>query len=454
MKTKLFGSSGIRGLANIEITVTLAQRVGTALATQSPGGTIITGRDARLTGPMLETALQAGIASAGADTYTIGLVPTPITAWMIKEAQADAGVEVTASHNPPQYNGLKVFNRQGMSLTLKEQLEIESILENESYNLSTWDTVGSVQELDGVEPYTDALLDQLNINKEWKIASDLFCGATCTAAPSIYNDFNINSLTINGSPNGRFPAGNPEPTLKTLQPLGTMIKNKGLEIGFGYDGDGDRMMLVDGNGAMVSPDRVLAAYAGYVVEQNGGGVVVTHVGASMNVDDMVNKAGGKVIRTPVGDAFITEAMAEHKAVFGGEPVGAWVHPDIHMCPDGILSALKLLEALEETDQTIEEFIHQAPEYPIERVKLECPNEAKVSALNAVSEQYQENFKKVDSISTVDGVRLELEKGWVLIRPSGTEPLIRITVEGRTGKDVMDLMEKGKSLVKNVLGGLK
>ncbi|MCK4318429.1 phosphoglucosamine mutase, partial [Candidatus Bathyarchaeota archaeon] len=196
------------------------------------------------------------------------------------------------------------------------------------------------------------------------------------------------------------------------------------------------------------------AYAGYAVERSGGGVVVTHVGASMSVDDTVEAAGGRVVRTPVGDAFVTEAMMEHGAVFGGEPVGAWVIPEVHMCPDGVLSALKLLEALGETETTLEEFAGRAPTYPLGRTKLECPNNLKQEAMKAVSEGYMDSFKGVKDVSTVDGVRLEVEEGWVLVRPSGTEPLIRVTVEGRSREDVEALMLRAEDMVKKVLGGLK
>jgi phosphoglucosamine mutase len=225
-------------------------------------------------------------------------------------------------------------------------------------------------------------------------------------------------------------------------------------VGFGFDGDGDRMMAVNSDGNMVNPDQLLAAYAGYVIESQGGGVVVTHVGASMNVDDMVGQAGGKVMRTPVGDAFITEAMAKHNAVFGGEPVGAWVHPDIHMCPDGVLSALKLLRALEEKDMNLNEFIGQAENYPIGRSKLECPNKIKLQTMKLIDKNYSNVFRAVENVSRVDGIRLTLDNGWVLIRASGTEPIIRVTVEGRTVTEVESLMNLGEKLVKDTLGKMK
>jgi phosphoglucosamine mutase len=453
VKPKLFGSSGIRGLTNKDITTTLSQRVGAAIATMNRGGQVVVGIDTRNSGPMLEMALTSGINACGADALQVGLVPTPVTAWMIRETGSDAGIEITASHNPPQYNGLKIFNREGMSLTIEEQLATEKVLEEEAYEWSQWNAVGSTEEVEAIEPYIEMLVDNINIEKETIVAADCFCGATSTLAPMAFGEFNLKSNIINAVPDGTFPAGNPEPSRENLMRLGRYMKSIGCEVGFGFDGDGDRMMPVGADGSMVNPDRMLAAYAGYVVERNGRGAVVTHVGASMNVDDMVKEAGGQVIRTPVGDAFITEAMARHGAVFGGEPVGAWVFPEHHMCPAGVLGALKVLEALEETGKSMEEFISAAPMYPLDRVKLGCGNEQKPMAMRLISQRYQDAYRNVETISTVDGVRLEMENGWALIRPSGTEPLIRITVEGRTHEDVEDIMDRGKLLVKKVLGEL-
>jgi phosphoglucosamine mutase len=448
--TKLFGSSGIRGLANVEITPALAQRLGAALATIHEGGTVVVGRDARTTGEMLAAALASGIASCGAETKLVGLLPTPVIAWLTRELGADAGVAVTASHNPPEYNGLKVFNSRGMSLTGKEQGKVEAKMGKEEFDLAPWDGVGSTEELDASWMYVDAVAEAIQLEKEWKVACDLFCGATSTVASAAFDAVGLKATMINAYPDGHFPAGNPEPTAESLERLGKFMRASGAEVGFGFDGDGDRMMALDEKGSVLSPDRLLAAYAAYEVERNGGGVVVTNVGTSMCVEDMVEAAGGSVIRVRVGDAYVTEAMADRGAVFGGEPVGAWIHPGVHMCPDGILSALKLLEALEARSQTLSEFVSDVPEYPIISSKLECPSARKEPTMKALSKEYGKAFKGVKSVNRVDGVRLELEDGWTLIRASGTEPLIRITVEGRDGDSAKSLMERSRVLVSRIM----
>ena len=450
MKPTLFGSSGIRGLVNDEITSKLSQRVGQALASVNEGGCIVVGRDVRLTGPMLENALLSGLSSGGADSLALGVVPTPVAAWMTRFSGSDAGVQISASHNPPQYNGLKLFNSVGVSLTREEQIKIEETIEKEDQISVDWDCVGTVEQLDAIQPYVDEALGLLETSSDLRVACDLFNGATTVLAPMAFRELGIAAEFINAVGDGRFPSGNPEPDDVTLSCLGKFVKVRGLDMGFGFDGDGDRMMPLNSDGQVVSPDRVLAAYAGYAVEKVGGGVVVTHVGASMSIDDVVHAAGGSVIRTPVGDSFITEAIVKHGAVFGGEPVGAWVMPEVHLCPDGVLAALKLLEALDDTDSSLDEFVAAVPEFPIRREKIECLNRLKPIVMKRIQEKYDTVIKNVTDVTLVDGIRFELENGWILVRPSGTEPIIRITVEGRRDEDVDELMEMGKTLVRKAL----
>ncbi len=441
---KLFGSSGIRGVANTEITPILAQRLGSAIATIHEGGEFVVGRDARVTGPMLEAALSAGITACGGDVKLVGLLPTPVIAWLTRELEADAGVTISASHNPPQYNGLKVFNARGMSLTEKEQAPVESLMQGGEVDYAPWDGVGSADATEAAWMYLDALQEGVELGREWKITCDLFCGATGTIAADAFEAVGLHATLINGNPDGHFPAGDPEPTTENLRRLGAYMKATGAEVGFGFDGDGDRMMAVDESGTPVSGDRLLAAYAGHAVGREGKGVVVTHVGASMCVEDMVEAAGGKVVRVRVGDAYITEEMKRRKAVFGGEPIGAWVLPEVHMCPDGILSALKLLEALEERDMTLSQFASEVPEYPTRSAKVEVPDKARV--MKGVEQSYRRVFGEA-AVNRVDGVRLQLPEGWILIRASGTEPLIRLTAEGRDEKATISLLERGRELVR-------
>ena len=442
---RFFGSSGIRGVANIEVTPLFAQKLGAALATIYEGGEFIVGKDNRITGPILEAALSAGLVSCGGDIKLVNIIPTPVIAWFTRETKANAGVAISASHNPPKYNGFKVFNGNGMSLTEKEQRSVEELLEGGELDYALWDVVGSSVDTDATWLYIDALQENLVLDKEWKVACDLYCGAASTIAADAFEAMGLCASMINSHPDGHFPAGDPEPTIENLARLGTYLKATGAEIGFGFDGDADRMMAVDEKGTPVSGDQLLAAYARHSVKKAGKGVVVTHVGTSMCIEDMVEAVGGKVIRVRVGDAYITEEIERRRAVFGGEPIGAWVHSDVHMCPDGILSALKLLKALEENEQTLSEFVGDVPIYPTKSVKIEVKDREKT--MIAVGKSYEKVFPDFESVNHVDGVRLKLPEGWILVRASGTEPLIRLTAEGRDEKTTKRLIERGCTLVK-------
>ncbi|MGD2201015.1 MAG: phosphoglucosamine mutase [Candidatus Bathyarchaeota archaeon] len=450
---RLFGSSGIRGLANIEVTPILAQKIGATLATKFDGGAVLVGRDTRTTGEMLELALNSGLVSCGFVAGTVGIVPTPVLAWLTRELDAEAGVAISASHNPPQYNGLKIFDSKGMAYTYKQQEALEELISRGEYAFSTWSRVGRVEPMDLKGLYIEAVTELLDTPFESSILCDLFNGATSTIAPEIFEVVGTDVTLINSDPSGRFPSGNPEPDQRSLSRLGKMVRETGAEIGFGFDGDGDRMMAVDENGVAPSPDRVLAAYARSMVEARGGGTVVTHIGASMSVEEAVMEAGGRLVRTRVGDVYVTEAMLQHKAIFGGEPVGAWIHPDVHLCPDGVLSAVKLMMVLETEEKNLSELIADIPEYPTLRESVVCPNPQKEVAMESIS-NVRPDFGEVEYVSTVDGVRFQLEDGWVLIRPSGTEPLIRITVEAHERGRAEDLMDVSLRFVKTVIGGGK
>lgn len=449
---RLFGTSGIRGMVNVELTPLLAQRVGMAIASQFEGGVVLVGRDTRPSGEMLEAALTSGIVSCGLATGLLGVVPTPVVAWLTREMEAEAGVSVSASHNPPEYNGLKVFGSDGMAYTEEQQQGLERIIEGVNFPAPGWNRLGRIEVVDAGRLYVDAIAQEVVLTSRWNVACDLFNGATCTVAPDMFEELGCKATLINAQPDGRFPAGNPEPSEQSLSRLGRLVKATGAGIGFGFDGDGDRMMAVDERGGVLSPDRVLAAYAKHVIERKGGGIIVTHVGASMCVDEAVDNAGGSVIRTRVGDVYVTEAIKKNGAVFGGEPVGAWVHPEVHLCPDGVLSALKLMLALETEGKTLSEFVTGIPNYPTMSSKVQCQNAVKERAMEAALKTYDKVFDDVKGVSTVDGIRLELEDGWVLIRSSGTEPVIRITVEAKKLGRVQELLSLSAKLVDDAVRG--
>jgi len=451
MESELFGSSGVRGLVNVGLTPVLAARIGLAVATYSKPKKVLVGRDTRVSGLMLENALVSGLLAGGARVNCLRVVPTPVLAFLTKTLDADVGVMITASHNPPEYNGVKIFDGSSTAYGKEKQNEVERIVNDKSFKLADWRNVGEALFIDENHCYAEMVQKVVEIYKQWRVIVDPGCGAACYIAPSIFRNLGCKATTINAQPDGFFPGRSPEPNVKSLRSLAEIVQRLNADIGVAYDGDGDRVAFVDEEGNFVNFDRVLAAYVAHVTKKARGKTVVTNVEASMCFDKMVEAEGGRVVRTMVGDVYVAEAIKRHEAVFGGEPCGAWIHPQFHYCPDGILSSVLLLKALEDEDKSLSEFVSEVPQYVTLRENVACKNEVKHEVVEKIEERLRSVFPSFKHVSTVDGVRLAFEDGWILVRASGTEPVVRLTVEGESLKKAREIMEKGVMLVKRLIG---
>ncbi|MEM3788503.1 MAG: phosphoglucosamine mutase [Candidatus Bathyarchaeia archaeon] len=451
---ELFGTSGVRGLVNVDLTPGMAVRVGMALGTFIGAGRVFVARDTRTSGLMIENALVSGLLACGVEVYCLGVLPTPVLAYLTRRLGADAGLMVTASHNPPQYNGIKIFDRRGMAYGERCQERLEKIIESGDFRLAEWLGLGKVDYGDESQLYVDMVLKSLKLGKKWRVVVDPGGGATSHVAPEIFKGLGCEVKAVNAQPDGFFSCRSPEPNAESLKPLSKIVKELGADLGVAYDGDGDRVALIEERGNFVDFDRVLAAYAAHALRKSGGGAVVTNVETSMCFERMVEPVGGKVVRTKVGDVYVAEAVKKFRAVFGGEPCGAWIHPKHHYCPDGILSSVLLLKALEDEDKSLSEFVADVPAYPIVRRNIHCRNEVKHAAVKKAKEFLKRAFPDYRQISAVDGVRLSLRDGWVLVRASGTEPLIRLTVEGESLKTAEAIMDRALAAVEKAVEGLE
>jgi phosphoglucosamine mutase len=395
---------------------------------------------------MLEDALVSGLLAGGVDVSSVGVVPTPVLAYLTKTLKADVGFMLTASHNPPQYNGIKIFSGDSLSYTDESQSAVEKTIAEENFAMADWRGIGEASTVDANYLYVEMVRKAVSLRKQWRVVVDPGCGATFDAGPAVLKAAGCRVTALNAQPDGFFPARSSEPTAESLRDLAQVVKEFDADVGVAFDGDGDRVAFVDDEGSFVDFDRSLAAYAAYALKRAGGGTVVSNVEASMCVERMAEKYGGKVIRTKVGDVYVSEAMKRSGAVFGGEPCGAWVHPRFHYCPDGPLSAVLLLKALEEENRSLREFVAEVPEYVTLRENIACKNQLKHKVVAAIEKPLKSAFPGYTGFSTVDGVRLALKSGWVLVRASGTEPLIRLTVEGESLKAAKDIMGKGTALV--------
>jgi phosphoglucosamine mutase len=411
-----FGSSGIRGLGNIDVTPELALHVGLAIG-ELYGDTLI-GRDPRLTGPMLVHALASGVLSTGSDAIDGGLVSTPTLA---RGARGFAcGVMVTASHNPAPYNGIKLWNPDGMAFDEGQQGEIEAYLDAGRFPLASWDRIGSASsKTDLVDEHIEAILKDVGTAKG-RVVVDCACGATTTITPLLLRAMGCEVIAINAQPDGRFPGREPEPTEENLAGLQATVRATRADLGIAHDGDGDRMVAVDRQGAYVGGDQLLALFARREVRSG----LVVPVDASMVLEDLLPKA--KVWRTRVGDVYVAAELKRRGADFGGEPSGTWIFPKATLCPDGPYAAARLVSMVAE--RPLEEMIREIPRYPVLRGSLSYPAGERARVESQVDSALRELGAEV---STLDGWRLQFADGWALVRFSGTEPKIRVLAESRT-----------------------
>ena len=431
---KLFGTSGIRGKIGSEVTCELALNVGKSLAYYLGNeGSVVLGYDTRTTNEMLDQAICAGLLESGVDVVKIGMVPTPLVGYATEKLNADAGIMLTASHNPSQYNGIKLWNSNGMAYTSEQEAEIEEIYAEKSYVCVTWDKVGSVsfnEEIKG--QYIDDLVDMVNIKKGLKVVIDCASGAGSEISPLVFRKAGCEVTTLNSQPDGFFPGRNPEPNAENLGNLMKTVVAIGADLGIAHDGDADRMITVDEKGNISPFDSLLA-----LISKEFEGDIVTTVDAGLCMDESVK---GNVLRTPVGDVNVAEVIIEKNAAFGGEPSGTWLHPDFCMCPDGILSGLRMAEIVSR-DGKLSDLLAQIPSYPNVREKITCSKEAKIKVMENMEDLLKDAFDDIVDVNSLDGVRLTFaDDSWVLVRPSGTEDYIRITLESRDAQRAEEIKE--------------
>ncbi len=445
---RLFGTSGVRGVVGEEITPELFIELGLALATHlGNSGTVIVGRDPRLSGEMLEDSLVSGILSGGCEVRRAGMVPTPVLAFAVRLLGANAGAMITASHNPPEYNGVKFWDSEGVAFAPAVEKEIERIFYEKSGKRVGWQKLGRVGNVDASSGYLKMVTEGIKLSKSYKVVVDCGNGAASPLTPVLLRRIGCKVVSLNCQPDGNFPGRGLEPNEGNLKELSEIVSATGADIGIAHDGDADRAAAVDEKGNFANEDKLLAAVASRNVRK--GDIVVTTVESSKVVYDAVGKKGGKVVKTPVGDVSVAEAVKKNSAVFGGEPSGAWIFPEVHLAPDGPLSAIRILQLLDSSSKKLSEILGALPDYPTIRKKMACPNEKKSETMRKIGKELRAEFKGAE-ILEIDGVRLDLDEGWVLVRPSGTEPYIRITAEGKTEKTAKELVERASEILNKTI----
>ncbi|WP_050031942.1 phosphoglucosamine mutase [Halorubrum halophilum] len=443
----MFGTSGIRGRVGESITASVALDVGRAVGTDADS--VLVGRDARDSGRTLRDALVAGLQETGTDVVDVGLAATPTVARGIAPREADAGVVVTASHNPPEDNGLKLWTPSGQAFSTAQQDEVTERIREADFDLAEWDEQGTHRSWDDATArHREALVETGRRDaaasdadlSSLSVVVDVGNGMGGVTADALY-ELGVDVETLNAQPDGRFPARPSEPTAETCTTLAATVPAVGADLGIAHDGDADRMMAVTDDGEFVPGDLLLALFGRE--EAGSGDRVAAPVNTSLAVADALATVGAEVVHTRVGDVSVAERARDPAVAFGGEPSGAWIFPDETLCPDGPLAAVKL--AVLAAAEPISDQLARIDRYPIRRATVET--DAKDAAMETVDGVVRERY---DDVTALDGVRVETADGWFLIRPSGTQPLIRLTAEARDPEAAAELLSTARSIVETAV----
>ncbi|MCE5295716.1 MAG: phosphoglucosamine mutase [Euryarchaeota archaeon] len=452
MEQRLFGTNGVRGVINQDMSAQLALDVGKAIGSFM-GGKVAIATDSRTSADMLRCAVSAGLMSVGVEVLDLGMLPTPAIQYYVKNSGVKGGVMITASHNPPEFNGIKCIDYDGTEMSRNKEQLIEKIFFSKDFVQRSWRSVGATRQVTGVgSSYINAVKRLVDITaiEDAKLTVVLDCanGAGSVTSPVLLDMLGVRAITLNANPQGKFPGHESEPTPDHLKDLVATVKATGADLGVAHDGDADRTIFVDDKGNYLYGDKSLALVAKYMVKERGGGTVVTPVSTSSCVEDVVKAEGGNVVYTRVGSPVVARQMIELNAVFGGEENGGLIFPEHQYCRDAAMTMAKVLEIVAKEGK-LSKLMSAIPNYALDKRRIEASDEIKEQVLEDLLVRFQE--EKVD---TTDGVKVYFDNGWALVRPSGTEPIFRIYSEAKTKEAAKRIGDRCEKELREAIEGSK
>lgn len=438
--------SGIRGRVGEALTPEVVARYaagfGAWASSRGSSRKVVVGRDSRVSGPMFHHAVLAALASVGCDVVDIGLTTTPTCQLAVEHWHAAGGLMISASHNPIEWNALKFIGPTGLFLENAEGVEMRSLVET-GIPRARWDQLGRVERDDGaIQRHIERVLaiPYLDVEgirrRKFHVALDCVRGAGAMIMPSLLERFGCRVTAINLEPDGRFPRP-PEPVAENLGELERLVLRSGAAMGLAVDPDVDRLALVSDAGKAIGEDFTLALAAKLVLRHRQG-PVVTNLSTSRIVEDVASAAGVPVIRAPVGEVNVAVRMREERAPVGGEGNGGVILPEVHLGRDAPVGAALLLQLLHEEDKSLSQIVSELPRYVIVKDKLDRPN----ASLDTVYDALRSTFPGATA-DTQDGLRLSWPDRWVHVRPSGTEPIVRVIAEAPSSRDALELVRRSR-----------
>jgi phosphomannomutase/phosphoglucomutase len=450
---RLFGTDGIRRIVNAEFSPVFIAEVAAATAEFLQGeGPVLIAQDFRTTSPGIARILAGVLSMDGIGVIDLGPMPTPCLQFNVRALNARLGLMVTASHNPTDFNGIKFSGPEGLEITPEEERVIERNVHFRRHAVPVWDrAVAPRVETDGVARYLRSIVSRVDREKiearKFRVVLDCGNGTSAATSPELLRSLGCRLTTLNANPDGHFPGHPSEPTETNLADLRKAVVAIGADFGVAHDGDSDRVAFVDETGRYIPGEEALGLFARETLRRNGGGTIVTSVTSTRCVEEVVRQAGAKLVITRSGSLPVARGIMDEHAVFGGEENGGFYWPAHQVARDGPASSAMLLDILAETGKSLGELLADLPKFHVVKRNVPLPPAVKAKVLDRVRETLG---AEAERLVTLDGVKAFYPDGWILVRPSGTEPICRVYAESRDPAKAKAMCERAVALVASLV----
>lgn len=450
---KLFGANGIRGVVGELYTPSFVTDLASAYgAWLGAPGSVLIGQDFRTTSPGISHVLAGALQMLGFDVVMMGTMPTPCFQFNVHAFGAKGGLMVTASQRPPEFNGIKFSGPRGLPISPEAESKIEQILSRRQFPRPDWMSAGTIRtDTTGIDRYLTSIQQQIDVDairrSRLPVVLDPGNGASAVSSPRLLREIGCDLMLVNSNPDGWFPGRLSEPTEENLTQLQGLVPKMGAAVGIAHDGDADRVAFVDERGRYVSGDVAIALFAKYVLRRSPGATVVTSVTTSSVVREVVEQAGGHLVVTRSGALPVAIGIEESHAVFGGEENGHFYWPDHLNAADGPMTSAMMLELLVHEGRRLSELVAEIPAYHLQKKVVQVEPLLKGAVIQHALDALRGS---ADHVETMDGVKAYFPGGWVLLRPSRAEPLVRVYAEGTTSDRATTFAEKGLGLIREAV----
>jgi len=444
---KLFGTNGVRGVFSEDFTLEFVNDLVMSLAAYFKQGKILVGYDGRHSSPIVAKVVSSALNYSGLDCYMAGLVPTPCLEYATKKLGYDGGLMITASHNPPQYNGIKPVASDGVEISREDERKIEQIFAEKNWIKAS--TFGkSFEETNVISTYIDGIISLIDIDsikaKKFKVCLDLGNGAQAVTAKKLCENLGCDVHAINEEINGDFPGRGSEPTPQNLDELSKLVVDTNSNFGIAFDGDGDRSIFCDETGKILTGDSSALLLCDYLLQQYPNSQVVTCLNSGNIIENIVEKTNSHVVRTKVGSVEVSRRMVNDDALVGYEENGGFMFGNHNHVRDGAMTLALMLDLLSKSQLDLSQNIKNLPPSFTTKTKIECSLEKSKIVISELLKEFPDS-------NTSDGIKIQVDKdNWVMIRPSGTEPIIRIYGESNSQQNldslISNFVEKTKSIL--------